>query len=64
MHDCFNLRFNIQKSGWDTPEDPALFAGMFSERPEKIRACRRWRKLPPASTYRRWPHAVPARPCC
>lgn len=39
MHDCFNLRFNIQKSGWDTPEDPALFAGMFSEQPENIRAC-------------------------
>ena len=39
MHDCFNLRFNIQKSGCDTPEDPALLARMFSGQTALIRAC-------------------------
>lgn len=36
MKDCFGLRFNCQKSGWDIPDDAELMAKVFGEKTDDI----------------------------
>lgn len=38
-NDCFELRFNLHRSGYDFTDNSELFSGIFSVQPEKIEAC-------------------------
>ncbi len=39
MKDCFALRFNLQKSGRDIPDDTAVLSGLFGEDPQFLQDC-------------------------